>query len=167
MKILLLSDTHLSLHEIHKRWKIPTVDLLIHAGDLLAYGSLAELKREAVWFNCFLAKKIIYVPGNHDRIFEEEPRRAIEVLRETVPHLQVLINQSTLVDNIRVYGSPEQPEFCGWAFNRRRGEELRMVWSRIPEGPNRPDILVTHAPPFGYGDNTPRLERVGDEDLLS
>jgi hypothetical protein len=29
------------------------------------------------------------------------------------------------VEGLRIYGSPWQPEFCGWAFNLPRGEACR------------------------------------------
>jgi hypothetical protein len=45
-------------------------------------------------------------------------------------------------DNIRIYGSPWQPEFYNWAFNLpRNGEALKAKWDAIPENT---DILITH-----------------------
>ena len=38
------------------------------------------------------------------------------------------------VEGLRIYGSPWQPRFCGWAFNLDRGEPLRQQWLKIPEG---------------------------------
>jgi hypothetical protein len=50
-------------------------------------------------------------------------------------------------DNIRIYGSPWQPEFYSWAFNLQRNSiELSGKWEAIPDNT---DILVTHGPAFG------------------
>lgn len=47
------------------------------------------------------------------------------------------------IEGLKIYGSPWQPEFQGWAFNLPRGPRLREKWRLIPEGL---DILVTHGP---------------------
>jgi Icc-related predicted phosphoesterase len=53
-------------------------------------------------------------------------------------------------DNIRIYGSPWQPEFHNWAFNLpRNGDALKARWEAIP---TNTDILVTHGPAFGFLD---------------
>jgi hypothetical protein len=53
-------------------------------------------------------------------------------------------------ENIRVYGSPWQPEFFQWAFNLpRHGEEMKARWDAIP---TNTDILVTHGPAYGHLD---------------
>lgn len=63
-----------------------------------------------------------------------------------------------------VYGSPWQPEFCDWAFNLDRGEPCAAKWAAIPDNL---DILITHGPPYGYGDKTfPSGMRAGCQDLL-
>jgi hypothetical protein len=50
-------------------------------------------------------------------------------------------------DNIRIYGSPWQPEFYSWAFNLpKNGFGLAGKWEAIPDNT---DILVTHGPAFG------------------
>ena len=67
------------------------------------------------------------------------------------------------IDGIKIWGSPIQPEFFNWAFNRKRGAEIDKHWQLIPDDT---DILVTHGPPFGYLDETARMERVGCVDLL-
>jgi Icc-related predicted phosphoesterase len=63
---------------------------------------------------------------------------------------------------LRLYGSPWQPWFGGWAFELQRGSQLGAKWKQIPADV---DILITHGPPYGYGDETSRGERVGCRDL--
>lgn len=57
-----------------------------------------------------------------------------------------------------------QPEFGGWAFNARRGEECLAKWNLIP---NDTDILITHGPPVGYGDKMYSDKNVGCVELLT
>ncbi|MBI3927878.1 MAG: metallophosphoesterase family protein [Armatimonadetes bacterium] len=155
MKIIVLSDTH----GLHERVSIPEGDLLIHAGDLTAHGSLRELSE----FDRFLARlphrhKIV-IAGNHDWCFQRQPQQARSVLKAAI-YLQ---DESTVVEGLRIYGSPWQPWFMDWAFNLPRGEALRRIWAAIPDGT---DVLVTHGPPFGILDRTARGMHAGCQDLL-
>lgn len=63
---------------------------------------------------------------------------------------------------VRIYGSPWQPEFCGWAFNLPRGPLLAAKWQAIPEDT---DILITHGPPLDILDRNRGDERTGCADL--
>eukprot|EP00438_Fugacium_kawagutii_P024538 Skav223318 [mRNA] locus=scaffold200:48559:50988:+ [translate_table: standard] len=67
------------------------------------------------------------------------------------------------VRGYKIYGSPWQPEFCDWAFNLPRGEELREKWAAIPADT---DLLLVHGPPAGQVDMTSKSGRVGCKDLL-
>ena len=60
-------------------------------------------------------------------------------------------------------GTPWQPEFGGWAFNLKRGEECLRKWNLIPEDT---DVLITHSPPLGFGDLCSTGIRAGCVDLL-
>jgi predicted phosphodiesterase len=66
--------------------------------------------------------------------------------------------------NLRVYGSPWQPEFCDWAFNLQRGRDSAEVWAKIP---GDTDLLITHGPPQGKGDLTSSGFACGCEDMLA
>lgn len=61
-----------------------------------------------------------------------------------------------------MHSTPWQPEFCNWAFNLPRGEKLLDKWRRIPADT---DVLVSHTPPFGRGDQVGHMN-VGCEDLM-
>ena len=48
------------------------------------------------------------------------------------------------IEGIKIYGSPHQPVFHDWAFNRG-DDKRRRLWSLIPSDT---DILLTHGPPY-------------------
>jgi hypothetical protein len=70
------------------------------------------------------------------------------LLGDGVIYLQ---DSEAVVEGVRFWGSPWQPEFHGWAFNLPRGEALAQKWALIPTGI---DVLATHGPPYGIGDWT-------------
>lgn len=157
MKVVLISDTHLR-HELHNI-DIPEGDVLIHAGDALIGGDLSELIDFSKWFKALPHAHKVFVPGNHDRMFEEDANFASGFLPDSVT---CLIDQAATIGGLNIYGSPWQPEFMGWAFNLPRGQALMERWDRIPSGL---DVLVTHGPPKGILDNAGGSRRVGCEDL--
>lgn len=156
LRIVAISDTHAR----HRSVDVPPGDLLIHAGDITRKGDMDEVRD----FNDFLGSlphptKIV-IAGNHDFCFERE-REAASALLTNCIYLQ---DEATLVDGLKVYGSPWQPWFFDWAFNLQRGAPLRAKWDLIPADT---DILITHGPPFGQGDRTARGEAVGCRELLA
>jgi hypothetical protein len=155
MRILLLSDTH----GAHQQVKYPPADVLIHAGDMTRGGTLAELAA----FNDFLATlpylHKILIAGNRDFCFQRQPAESRRILTQAV----YLEDQEITLDGLRIYGSPWQPPFLDMAFNLPRGEPLRKKWECIPMGI---DLLITHTPPLGIGDQTKRGSHVGCEELL-
>jgi Icc-related predicted phosphoesterase len=145
MKIVLISDTH----RYHKQVNVPEGDVLIHAGDISGRGSLSDVGSFATWFNELPHQHKILIAGNHDFCFENELRvGAIDMLGGNVNYLE---DSEVIIDGIKFYGSPWQPEFCNWAFNLPRGEALKEKWDQIPDDT---DVLITHGPPCGFGDFT-------------
>lgn len=57
-----------------------------------------------------------------------------------------LQDSSVTLYGIKVYGTPWQPWFGGWAFNLERGETILEKWNLIP---NDADIVMSHGPPLG------------------
>ena len=68
------------------------------------------------------------------------------------------------IEGIKIWGSPIQPSFNDWAFNRDRGEDIKKHWDKIPSDT---DVLITHGPPMGILDKTARGEAVGCRDLFN
>ena len=57
-------------------------------------------------------------------------------------------------------GLPYSARVFNWAFNRKRGDEIKKHWGLIP---NNTDILITHGPPYKILDKTIRGKHVGCE----
>jgi 3',5'-cyclic AMP phosphodiesterase CpdA len=156
MIITLISDSHNKHNEITQ--DLPGGEILIHAGDLSSLGSKLEIESFVKWFDSIdnYTHKV-FIAGNHDWGFQMATQQANEIVNsyKTIDYLQdeqlTLYydgpNGEFLKDNIRIWGSPWQPEFYDWAFNLpRNGEELKAKWDEIPMNT---DILITHGPPFG------------------
>lgn len=150
MRITFISDTHTK----HRQLKLPGGDLLIHAGDLMNSGySQYEVEDFCKWFESQNYDNCVFIAGNHDRLFENEP----ELVKEIVDGYGVdYLQDSELVigeeweTQVKIWGSPWQPEFYNWAFNLPRcGDQLKDVWDRIPKDT---EILITHGPPQGHLD---------------
>lgn len=175
MRITFISDTH-TKHTTLSNF-LPGGDLLIHAGDFMSSGyNPSEAESFFSWFDSIGGYETkILISGNHDRIMENDPSWASGILTgyKTIEYLQD--NGLTLYfdgpngdfpeDNIRVWGTPWQPEFYNWAFNLPRGgEEIKSKCNLIPQNI---DILVTHGPPFSKLDRVKGGGNVGCEDLLA
>jgi Icc-related predicted phosphoesterase len=154
-KIVLISDTHGK----HKQIQLPEGDLLIHAGDITGRGFPWQVREFMDWFGRQPHRHKVMIAGNHDFLAEEKPE---EFLALVPPGVHYLNDSGVEIEGIRIWGSPIQPWFHNWAFNRQRGPNIAAHWAMIPA---QTDILVTHGPPFGVLDYTATGERVGCEDL--
>lgn len=158
MKLVLISDTH----GAHKTVQVPEGDLLIHAGDLSKRGEEGEVKEFLDWFSKQPHTYKIFVAGNHDWLFE---RRSAEYITSLIPENIIYLNDSGIeINGVYIWGSPIQPTFYNWAFNRDRGKDIKRHWDLIPE---HTDVLITHGPPYGILDKTIKGEQVGCQDLLN
>jgi Icc-related predicted phosphoesterase len=147
MKITFISDTHTKHWELEG--DLPGGDLLIHAGDIMNSGrDKGDIHEFCEWFESQDYKHKIFVAGNHDRMFENHPLESNTIVNNyNVTYLQ---DDEDIIDDVKIYGSPWQPEFRGWAFNLpRRGDELKEKWDVIPKDT---DILITHGPPQDHLD---------------
>jgi len=166
--------------------KIPGGDVLLHCGDFTSVGRLEEVMAFAKWFGSLPHKRKILIAGNHDLSLDGatyaatskrfggmgklgEDHDAAEVSKKarsilaSIPNCEYLMDSGTSVEGITVWGSPWQPEFCDWAFNLPRGAPCREKWALIPEGT---DVVLTHGPPLGHGDELCHGGRAGCADLL-
>ena len=162
-RIVSISDTH----GLHFGIKIPDGDVLIHAGDFSSEGNVRDAMIFLRWFNTHPHPTKIFIAGNHDWICEKDPSLFRGLLTE-FPDLTYLEETSCTINGLKFFGSPIQPFFYNWAFNRHRGEEIKHHWDIIPDDT---DVLITHGPPYGICDKAYRVgfdttENVGCKDLL-
>ena len=152
---------------------IKSCDLLLIAGDVCGHvdnpGSVRDMTYQAKWLNTTFrkwqedvyAKKIVGICGNHDFVFEQRP----DLIPLDLPWTY-LQDSSTTVNGVKVWGSPMSLFFFSWAFNapEEGGEEaLTALYARIPKDT---DIIISHGPPFGYGDRTIDGRYVGSHALV-
>lgn len=167
-RIVCISDTHHRYGQgmSYPELKLPEGDVLVHSGDATMQGSESEVATFNEWLGRQPFRHRIFVPGNHDWIFQNNPKLALSLMTNA----KVLIDQGVVLDQddqlypwdsekkmdgIKIYGSPWQPLFYDWAFNLTRGKQLADKWSLIPEGTN---LLVTHGPPLHQGDQVTRYQ---------
>jgi Icc-related predicted phosphoesterase len=159
VRIVAMADTHL----YHEGLVVPDGDILVHAGDMLQYGTLDELARAVDFLRALPHRTKVIVAGNHEVCLEKDPVRARAMLEGFV----YLEDEGATIDGLSFYGTPWQPKFRIWAFGATRGAELASKWAAIPD---RVDVLVTHGPPHGFGDRIPwhdEQRRVGCADLIA
>lgn len=152
LKCVVISDTHMMHNKITDR--LPSGDVLIHAGDALNFGSEKEWFDFCMWWRMLPYQHKVFVAGNHDRCLDTEQLEAHKLLLGEETHF--LYDSQAIIEGKRFYGSPIQKEFCNWAFNRDEISRERH-FKHIPE---HLDVLITHEPPLGYGDYCPYDERI-------
>ena len=188
IKIGFISDLH-TLHdtwldnlkynqwgwEVEQQWN--DMDLLIFAGDCSGRGGKAEIDRFMDWFNRQPGVKVM-ISGNHDFFFdyklrennprhpwEGDPETEVKEMLAKYPDINYLDDSGINLFGLNIWGSPIQPWFHDWAFNRFRnthididgktkwvGDTINGIkphWDMIPDDT---DILITHGPPFMHGD---------------
>ena len=133
-KIFAFSDTH----GFNDRLQIPKdADILICAGDCCKdcnqWDAIdEEQQRFFDWYSRQPAKLRIYIPGNHDVIFDLNPEAALEM----VPSSIVLLEDSGIeFEGISFYGAVCRP----WMFTNTE--------NHVPKGV---DFLITHGPAEGH-----------------
>ena len=167
-RITTISDTH-SKHKSITPF-LPGGDILIHAGDLTSMGYKYEIEEFCKWFDSIDNYDLkVFIAGNHDYGFEERVDETMEIVNsyKTINYLQddwVGFQKGDLRE-IRIWGSPWQPEFHNWAFNlKRNSKELEDKWNLISDDS---DIVVTHGPAYGYVDMVyDRYDNLGCEKLI-
>lgn len=163
-KITFISDTH-QKHGLVTNDLIGG-DIIIHAGDIMTSGYYeTEVINFCEWFSKLDNYEYkVFIGGNHDRLAEDNPNLFKRIVSE-YPNIIYLQDSEVVIDGIKIYGTPWQPEFYNWAFNLpRSGPGLYSKWELIPEDT---DILITHGPPDTILDYVAQsMKHVGCEQLL-
>ncbi|XP_047130713.1 metallophosphoesterase domain-containing protein 1 isoform X1 [Hydra vulgaris] len=148
-------------------------------------------KNELESFNNYLGtltnkfKHIIVIAGNHDISFDDKKWNSSSIVlsvaktyylgspfakmlspkdsKSILTNCHYLQDDFIIIDRIKIYGSPWQPPHFDLAFNLTRGSNIMEKWNNIPSDT---DILITHGPPLGIGDEISNCYHVGCADLL-
>jgi Icc-related predicted phosphoesterase len=157
----ILSDTH----NQHEKFECEGGEILVHAGDATLRGTEVEIFTFLDWYSLQDYSHLVFVPGNHDFGFERIPALFAEACADR--NIILLNDSGVCLEGINFWGSPVQPWFHNWAYNRERGPDIKHHWDMIPQDT---EFLITHGPAYGFGDvttyvdGTPK-ERVGCQDL--
>lgn len=163
MKIVAISD-------VHCRWKnliIPECDVLISTGDYSFQGQPDVVLHFHEWLGQQNAHHIISVQGNHEVWVEKNFGAAKAIAEGACPGVYFMQEGPIEIGGVKFWCASVTPWFHDWAWNVRRGPDIKRHWDLIPEDTN---VLLTHGPPYGildivpYADGTPK-ERAGCHDL--
>lgn len=177
MRLVLTADFHGRLPDI------PPCDVLCIAGDICPdfirryrrgdedrwhHGQPEQMKwleDTFVWWLANVpASDVVMIAGNHDYVFESAEPRVRDLLSDWV----YLRDEPAIVQGVNFYGLPWVPNLPSWAFYGDYAK-LTEVYDKVPA---ETDVLLTHGPPFGYGDLTESngygpAEHVGTPQCLS
>lgn len=147
MKIVAFSDIHGQQSKKLTQWfESNPADLLIFAGDLQLNNQDLGIDF-AKWLHNLPYTHKILIFGNHDG---NSIDTAGFIINNKFDDIKVLNNKATVIDGIKIFGSPYSTRFGNWWF-MKEDEELSKIWKTIPNDTN---ILVTHGPPWGILDDT-------------
>lgn len=156
INITTISDTHGKHSLVHGK-NVGSGDLILHAGDCTPRGAREDIEEFLRWYGDLDFEMKVLIPGNHDFDFEKNAALCEELCKN---YDVVLLNDSGVkFHGLHIWGSPVQPWFHNWAFNRMRSEAMATAkhpfigthWDKIPKNT---DILLTHGPAYGVLDQT-------------
>ena len=156
IKITAFSDIHGHLPK-----NIQECDIIIIAGDILPLDIQRDDVKAISWFLLDFkqwveqqpCKKVIFIAGNHDFLFDhigpQLNRTAVDVMKKLLgshrkeSKLVYLCNSSYEYEGRRFYGVPWCPELSNWAFYQDH-DGLEKKFEIMPK---KCDVLISHCPP--------------------
>ena len=165
MKFGILSDIHGYPPLDEDRKELATCDVVCLCGDIFEGRVLEDFANEQIidWMKSLTdaGKRVIMTPGNHDlmlyrgyieknnlpmdyycrHILQAQPI-TVEDMKETCG-CEVLIDEGTEVNGIKIYSTPWCPLFYNWSFMKDEND-LYEIFSKIPKDTK---IVLSHTPP--------------------
>lgn len=150
IRVVCISDTH-SLDP----GPIPDGDILIHAGDITAHGTPAELQTAINHLSSLPHQHKFIIAGNHDTYLDPASRTTLsetDLSQKNLPinwnTLTYLQHNSTTIKlknrTLHIHGSPQTPLPVDPSFAFTYQSTLDAWRDTIPP---ETDILITHSPP--------------------
>lgn len=160
MRICAIGDGHGNLN-----FSVKESDLLLISGDMLpcsyrdkiiACSQQENFIRDELipWLKRQPVKDVVIIGGNHDWIFDI----SLSQVPKWPSNVHYLQDSEIEINGLRIYGTPQQPIFLTWAFNRTE-EQLEKYFNNIPE---RLDILLCHTSPYKIMDEVNLPNKVGN-----
>ena len=144
MKILVISDQECpAFYEYYTEGKLKEYDLIISCGDLKA--------RYLSFIVSVARAPVLYVHGNHDTGYDKKPPEGCDCIE----------NQIAVYKGLRILGLGGCRRYHPGAHqytDKEMGRRIRKLWWKL-RSYGGVDILVTHAPPEGVGDDTDNAHR--------
>ena len=150
MKVLLISDQEsAALWDYYQPGRLDGIDLILSCGDL---------KPEYLRFLVTMGRApLLYVHGNHDEQYADDPPEGCDCIEDDL----------VVVNGLRILGLGGSCWYNGGLHQYTEQQMARRIfrlWWKICRA-GGVDIVVTHAPPRGYGDADDPAHR-GFESLL-
>lgn len=172
MKIVAISDLHGYLPELQ------SCDVVVICGDIIPLNIQKNYEASLAWlsgpFQSWAlnldCKKVIFIAGNHDFVFEQLYNGYVQMMGNNMPTTRLYFHSERICDTlfqmdntydpkliylcdgsyvyqgVKFYGTPWCPSLKNWAFYGD-SKELIKKFENIPADF---DVLLTHCPPkFG------------------
>lgn len=157
LKIIAISDLHGYLPDIRD-----PADIMILGGDIVPLQIQRNILLSKEWFESEFADwieklpvdEVFMIAGNHDFYLENITEVNLSSLRIACKGKLIYLRNETRVyidkNELQwtIFGTPYCKIFYNWAF-MLSNDKLRDKFKEIPD---KVDIIISHDPPFAYGD---------------